>query len=959
MAKFQLNSVRGRIVVVSTLFVAALLGIILYTAAMVEQVSLGASERLSNYEVFRNQAYEELNRSVQGLERDLYRYSLTLDSVQREQLQERLDGLTQRVDAFAEALPAGSRRELAPMLEQIRVTADKLQSEVGELLYILAAADRRFPAIGEIYSRMHPNHERILTALNLAILEANEDGDLTQADRVALLNIWHELRYLWLAQVMETRTYIANRSAVFGEPEITMPRNRANYLVYRERFGSLLGQLQGFEQRDLLGLEQSAALETITALADSSHETFTQMQGVYNSEQWRIDIPFMRSRVDPLFAEFKSINEAMHRIMAEQFSVVADHSVTTATTMVNYLWLVLLLALLLVVAAYQIFERYIYRPVKQVALALDAAGRGESAPQAPQTGVEEVQLLSRAFDNMVLQVNSRQQRLESILDNVSDGIITIDRYGRVETFNKAAERLFGYRAEEMLGENVSRLIPEAMRAAHDGYLDTAANTERRHIIGKEREETARRRDGTLFPMSIKVSELVIDGQHLFTAVVADISERKAAMEKLRVLAEHDSLTGIYNRHYFLEELERAVQRAMRGHQDVVLCYIDLDNFKFVNDTLGHQAGDQLLVEVTDLLRSRVRSGDLFARIGGDEFAILFYDLPSEQTQEVADTFRGLLADYAFKHRGQVVDIGCSIGVARFEPEVSAPEELLARADMACHLAKNGGRNRVHIFDASNQQDRDSMSSEIGWVHLIKQAIEQDRFVLMYQPIIATTSGDVVAHEVLLRMREAQGDGLISPNVFLAAAERFGLINDIDRWVIRHAISQMAKPRDVAVHLNINLSGPTVGDKTLLPYIESLLDEYGVAAERLTFEITETTAITHLATAREVLDGLRQLGCRSALDDFGTGYSSFAYLQELPVDVIKIDGNFVRDVDTNHLNAVMVKAIHDVAHAMGMSSVAEFVESEAVQQRLCDMGIDYLQGYHLGKPQAEFLTAPVR
>jgi diguanylate cyclase (GGDEF)-like protein/PAS domain S-box-containing protein len=556
---------------------------------------------------------------------------------------------------------------------------------------------------------------------------------------------------------------------------------------------------------------------------------------------------------------------------------------------------------------------------------------------------------------MQAQVQSRQVRLQSILENISDGIITIDEGGMIETFNSAAQKLFGYSYEEAYGQSVTLLMPETIRASHPVYLDNYKRNGIRHAIDREREEMARRKDGSLFPMSIKVKEMSLDGKRFFTAVVADISERKAAMERLREMAEKDALTGLHNRRYFLDELDRAVNRARRGGTPVTLLYIDLDNFKFVNDTMGHQAGDQVLIEVTEMLGVRVRSGDLFARLGGDEFAVLLYELDDATAMYVADSYRQLLADYKFKYDGKIVDIGCSIGIASYSEGVDNKEDLLARADLACHIAKSSGRNRSHLFDATSQEEVEGMSADMGWARRIKEAIEEDGFTLAYQPIMRSADGETHSYEALIRMYDKDG-ALISPAGFLPAAERFGLMVELDRWVIRHAIAALRslQQRQPGLMLNINLSAPSVETPGILDTVREELALSGVAACSLVFEITETTAITKLAQAVELLEGLKALGCATALDDFGTGYSSFAYLKELPVDYVKIDGSFVQNLDCDRLNQVMVRSMHDVAHAMGKYSVAEFVETAEVMQTLRDIGVDYQQGYYLGKPELKIV-----
>ena len=453
-------------------------------------------------------------------------------------------------------------------------------------------------------------------------------------------------------------------------------------------------------------------------------------------------------------------------------------------------------------------------------------------------------------------------------------------------------------------------------------------------------------------MAIKITGMRLEGRQKYIALVASISERKSMMENLRRLAEHDGLTGLYNRTYFHGELERMVERVRRNEAThcALLC-IDLDHFKYVNDTLGHAAGDKVLLEVARILKHRVRKSDLVARLGGDEFTVLMYDVQPEHMDKVADSFRRQLTDHAFNFEGHPVTIGCSIGVARIESTALSSAEVMSHADLACHIAKRTGRNQVHVFAPADSKDVATMSLDMGWSRRIRDAIEQNRFVLACQPIVSTERDAVVTtYEVLIRMLDENG-GLILPGGFLPTAERFGLSLDIDRWVIVNAIETLAKQRRTMPDLGytINLSAQTLSTPSICDLVAERLHATGLDPGAIIFEITETTAISDLSAAAALLARLRALGCRTALDDFGSGMSSFAYLQELPVDIVKIDGRFVKHIATNAIDKAMVRAMNDIAHALGKKTIAEFVESEEVFQILIDLGVDFGQGYHLGRP----------
>jgi len=458
------------------------------------------------------------------------------------------------------------------------------------------------------------------------------------------------------------------------------------------------------------------------------------------------------------------------------------------------------------------------------------------------------------------------------------------------------------------------------------------------------------RHGQPFPMAIKLGAMQINDQPFFTALVADISDRKAMIEHLRNLAEHDDLTELHNRSYFMDELERVVDRARRHQQHCTLLYIDLDNFKYVNDTLGHLAGDRLLVEVSQLLVRRARRGDLIARLGGDEFTMLLYGTRAEEAHAIAESFRKALDDYCLLHNGEHVNIGCSIGAATITGETRSAEEALSHADFACHQAKRGGRNRVHVFEKQDEANVAALSLDMGWSRRIKDAIRENRLVLATQPILDLRSGRSRIQEVLVRLQDEQ-ENIVVPDGFLPSAERFGLAVEIDRWVIRHAIRLLAQQRLEQPDLcfSINLSGQTLSHPGLSDVVVVALAEQHLDPAALIFEITETAAIADMSNAIAFLERLKALGCKTALDDFGSGMSSFAYLRDMPVDYVKIDGRFISNMPNSTVDQAMVRAMNDIAHALGKETIAEYVECEKCLVQLREFGLDYAQGNFLGRP----------
>lgn len=547
---------------------------------------------------------------------------------------------------------------------------------------------------------------------------------------------------------------------------------------------------------------------------------------------------------------------------------------------------------------------------------------------------------------------STQERLSTILNNTAEGIITFDEKGVIENANVAVERLFGYAEAEVRGRDITLFVlPVDSRDRREGYLEHFMRSEIQELLGHEGELLGRHKDGTTFPLAIKVRAMQLDGRQVYTALLSDITERKELVSHLQYMAERDGLTGLFNRSYFQTELDRLVERVCRSQQQCcALLYMDLDNFKYVNDTLGHAAGDYMLIEVAGLLSRRARRSDMIARIGGDEFVILLYNATSQLAMTVADSFREQIAGHSFSFKGQRVDIGCSIGVAMLTCETRNASEALSRADLACHLSKRDGKNRVHLFNPDDESSVTTMSLDIGWSGRIKDAIAQGNFAMACQPIVNTRTREVESYEVLIRMLDEKNE-MIMPGGFLPSAERFGLAVDIDKWVIKNAIETLAMQRMDKPDLRyaINLSGQTLSQTSVCDLIFDTLHATGLDPSALTFEVTETVAIADMSQAESFLSRLRRIGCRTALDDFGSGFSSFAYLKDLPVDEVKLDGRFVRNIANSHVDQAMVRAMNDIAHALGKLTVAEFVETEEALDVLARLGVDYVQGYHLGRP----------
>jgi diguanylate cyclase (GGDEF)-like protein len=437
--------------------------------------------------------------------------------------------------------------------------------------------------------------------------------------------------------------------------------------------------------------------------------------------------------------------------------------------------------------------------------------------------------------------------------------------------------------------------------------------------------------------------------------LADLEAEKRLMTlQLAHQATHDELTGLLNRQAFDAHLQRALDEMETGAGPHALCYLDLDQFKVINDTCGHLAGDELLCRVTTLLQDSVRECDLVARLGGDELAVLMPHCSLAEAERQTRVFHRSLQTFRFTWREKTFKVGASIGLVPFTGELRTVAQLLSAADHACYVAKEKGRNRIQVY----QEDDDTFvrrQGEMSWVVRIQETLEQDRFCLFSQSIqpLSPTAARGIYFEVLLRMVEEDGR-IHLPSDFIRAAERYGLMRSIDRWVIRECIRTLvAQPGaflDLLATCSINLSAVSVGDESFLEFLEEEITVSGVPPHKLCFEITETAAIENLAQAGKLLTRLSARGVRFALDDFGTGMSSYSYLRDLPVSYLKIDGKFIRDIVTDPLDRAMVESINQVGHVMGLQTVAEAVPSNAVVERLRTLGVDYAQGNWISPPR---------
>ncbi len=564
-------------------------------------------------------------------------------------------------------------------------------------------------------------------------------------------------------------------------------------------------------------------------------------------------------------------------------------------------------------------------------------------------------------------LHDEKERLRVTLHSIGDAVITTDTQGRVLYLNPVAQQMTGWPKDEAQGRNIEEVFHivndttgERAICPVDIVLATC------DIAGLADHTELIRRDGQR--IAIEDSAAPIRGQDgAISGVVIvfhDVTQQRRLAEQISHQASHDGLTDLPNRREFERRLTAALQKedgaSAHVSKGLSLLYLDLDQFKLINDTCGHVAGDQLLIQVSNLVRATLRSEDTLARLGGDEFAVLLENCPHDIALRVAENIRQSVHDLQFIWQDKGFTIGASIGLVSREGDQSL-SDLLKAADSACYVAKEKGRNLVHVY---READIELLrrSGEMGWVARIERALREDRFQLYVQPIAPLDWHTGQAHlhyEVLVRMRDEEGE-IVPPMAFIPAAERYGLMPRIDRWIVEHALDLLeTRPADgPQFSLSINLSATSINQEDFLPFLTQQLTSRDIRTSDVCFEITETAAIASLTVSSRMMHELKTLGCRFSLDDFGSGMSSFSYLKHLPVDFVKIDGSFVKDIEDDLIDRAMVSAINDIAHVMGIRTVAEFVENESILRRLDAIGVDFVQGYAIGRPQpADELSAP--
>ncbi len=554
------------------------------------------------------------------------------------------------------------------------------------------------------------------------------------------------------------------------------------------------------------------------------------------------------------------------------------------------------------------------------------------------------------------RVFEEKERAQVTLQSIADGVITTDAEGCIDYINPVAQQLIGCDLRQVRGKpigDVMMIVNEHTRSTVEQPVARCLKEGR--VISLAENSVLISQDGQEIPIQDSAAPIRDRIGNVIGAVMVfhDIGKESSLFRQLSYQASHDAITGLINRREFENQLVASLEKTHENPNHThALLYIDLDQFKVVNDTFGHTAGDELLRQVSEIIQANIRSTDIVARIGGDEFAVLLEYCDRDRAREVAEVIRLAVEEHRFDWQEAFTNVRCSIGVVMVTHESPSVGSIMSSADVACYSAKDMGRNKIHMYQDS---DAVALHEEMKWVSRITSAIEDERFELFFQPIVGIggNSSDKRGHyELLLRMRDENGE-LVQPDQFIPAAERYNMMSTLDRWVVHETLSKLADRKSATgvarFTLAVNLSGTSLSEESFLDYVISELEQHQLPEGAICFEITETAAISNLSRVIHFMQALKKLGCKFSLDDFGSGLSSFTYLKNLPVDYLKIDGQFVRNVIDDSVDESMVRAINDVGRAMGIESIAERVETKEVMDKLGELGIAYAQGYYIARP----------
>jgi len=586
----------------------------------------------------------------------------------------------------------------------------------------------------------------------------------------------------------------------------------------------------------------------------------------------------------------------------------------------------------------------------------------EGGPALLVTGVEIIP--TQTVQALRLPAQEKEaERGTRALDSLAEAIITTDEQGRIDHLNPAAETLTGTGAGQAIGKSLGEIVSLVDDTDRRLLSDPVrqALTSGAPVTLSRRALLLSRASGAERSIELSAAPIRNDNKEVTGTIVLlhDVTELRGLARQMSYQATHDALTGLVNRREFERRLEEAAESGHRGDGQHVLCYLDLDHFKVVNDTSGHLAGDSMLREVAKLLRDAVRDSDTVGRLGGDEFGMLLIGCPLEKARQIADDVCRAVGDYRFVWKDRIFNIGVSVGLVEISRESGSIDDLIAAADSACYVAKKQGSGRVAVYSARDEAVA-RHSGEIQWLQRLQSALKENRFQLYQQAIVPAHGDDATgpAMEVLVRLQDESGQQ-VQPSEFVRAAERYRLMGLVDRWVVQTTLAALGRGAITLPpkrSLAINISGQTLSDTQFLEFVVECLDSTGVAPGQICFEITEGAVIANLEQARRFVGVLHGMGCQFALDDFGSGVGSFSNLKNLPMDYLKIDGSFMRNLARDSVNQAMVTAMIKLARTLNFKVIAEQVEDAAALDTARRMGVDYVQGYIIGRPQPLPLAA---
>ncbi|WP_150051444.1 MULTISPECIES: EAL domain-containing protein [Methylomonas] len=639
--------------------------------------------------------------------------------------------------------------------------------------------------------------------------------------------------------------------------------------------------------------------------------------------------------------------------------IIADLSVTLLRQL-QFIGLILVVLFIALFAAFLLSVPLFNQVAKPIALLASTAEKisrsHDYSLRVKKHSNDEIGILVDSFNSMLDTVEQKNDKLlslknnyQALYDNNPTMLFDLDANGEIQSVNQFGAKQIGLSPTEIQGLSIFEFIhPEDVKDSTAffnicrEYPDHVHKQEKRFIC----------KNGSVIWVreTCRFIEIEHNIQRMLL-VCEDITETRRLADKIAYQASHDELTGLPNRRQFDINIQNLVSQAHADGSEHVMCYLDLDQFKVVNDTCGHLAGDELLRQLGEVLKQNVRKTDILARLGGDEFGILMSHCQVEQAVIAADKFRSVIRDFQFAWENRSFSIGVSIGITAINQISGNAVDILKKADAACYAAKEKGRNRVHVFNPDDEELA-VRQGEMQWVEKIRLGIEENRFKLFGQLIVPVDDKGCGLHfETLIRYMDENGS-IIPPGAFLPAAERYGIAPALDRWVIENLFRHISITEGFSERLelcSVNLSGLSLSDETMLAFIAGQFEKWQVPTGKICFEITETAAISNLSYARHFIESLRDKGCRFSLDDFGSGLSSFAYLKNLPVDFLKIDGLFVKDILEDRIDWTMVKAINEVGQVMNKKTIAEFVENQDILNLLKSLGVNFAQGYGIAKP----------